>query len=40
MVPALELAPSVTLLPWDPMASTVYSLRHALTGGKAPFAWA
>ena len=38
--PALSLEPPLTILPWDPVTSTVYSVKHLLKGGEAPFSWA
>ena len=38
--PALALEPPLTILPWDPVSATVYTVKHLLTGGEAPFTWA
>jgi len=35
----MALVPRLTVLPWDPVTNTKYSVKHVLTGGDSPLTW-
>jgi len=35
----MSLEPRLTVLPWDPVTHSTYSVKHLLTGGESPLSW-
>merc|ERR1712106_870227 len=35
----MSLVPQLTVLPWDPVTNSEYTVKHVLTGGESPLTW-